>query len=242
MSRRRGVNAQIFKYLYPPTMLLKSKATSSHIQNLSKSSKHSQKPHIEDVEDEEASVLTCHSSDNCNSERLIGLHKSVINPDLIEIFNWFEELEEDGLSDLDEDSDDEDNLDGQGVRNDDMEIREISKLEAFVKALQKAQAVVVESEQEREKGNKWPKQYLGNSDRTKQRCLQNMCVLNKKGYVLIDRWFGKGKSNPANLKVLNKPEYISIDDLESEPEMIPSLPRGVSMLFKEMVSTMNLKD
>jgi hypothetical protein len=69
-----------------------------------------------------------------------------------------------------------------------------------------------------------------------------MCVLKKKGYASINRWFGKGKSDPTITQVLNKPESISIDDSESEsePEMIPSS-REASMLFKEMVSTVDLK-
>jgi hypothetical protein len=168
-EREEGSRCPNIQVLGPSTMPLKSKATRSHIQNLSKSSKHSQKPHVEDVEDEEAPVPTCHPPDGYEGRLIstVGLQEPVINPDLIEIFNWFEELEEDRLPDLDEDSDDEDNLSGQGARDDDMEIKEISKLEAFVEALQKAQAVAVESERKREMGNKWPKRYLGNSDRTK---------------------------------------------------------------------------
>jgi hypothetical protein len=47
------------------------------------------------------------------------------------------------------------------------EIKEISKLEAFMAALQQAQAIATAVEQEREKGKKRPKRYVGNSARTR---------------------------------------------------------------------------
>jgi hypothetical protein len=95
MSRRRVADLPIFR---PSIMPLKSKAARSHIQNLSMSSKQSQKVYMEDVEDEDAPVLPCHLH-NCHSERSIsnlGLQEPVVDPDLVKIFMRFEELGEKG--------------------------------------------------------------------------------------------------------------------------------------------------
>jgi hypothetical protein len=71
---------------------------------------------------------------------------------------------------LDLDKEEEDNEGLTKDVEDDTDIMEISKLEVFVAALEQAQAVATAAEREREKGNKRPKQYAGNSAQTKRWC------------------------------------------------------------------------
>ena len=139
--------------------------------------------------------------------------------DLTEIITCFDNLEND-FPDLydSSDSENEDELD------DDTEIRELSALEHFAETLQKAQEVATAAEREREKENKRPKRYQGNSKRTQQCHDLKHQEFDKEGYISVKEFWAKRQKVNMEPEILvqeekDKPEYVSSDE-EIEIESI----------------------
>ena len=176
-------------------MAWKSKATRSHIQNLSKVSR---KAIVEEVDDdEEPPTQACHA-------------QVLVTKSDLKLIDVITQLDIEMFPDLDND-DGDDGLNGE----DDTEIKELSELEAFMAALQQAQAVATAAEQEREKEKKRPKRYAGNSARTKRQHVQKAREYETKGYPSISKWFGLKKEveNPQEKTIQPNPELLSSDEI-----------------------------
>jgi len=177
-------------------MAQKSKATMSHIQNLSKVFR---KPTVEEVDEEEPPTPVCHA-------------QVLVTESDLELIDVIAQLDIEMFPDLGDDDDDgDDGLNGE----DDTKIKELSKLEAFTTALQQAQAVATAAEWEREKGKKRPKRYAGNSARTKRWHVQKAREYGTKGYSSISKWFGlrKGVENLQEKTIQPNPELLSSDEI-----------------------------
>ena len=135
-------------------MPLKSKAYRARMKNFFPQSKSS--PEVLRESDSSQQLPTTPGPSHARLKDTVSF-----DSDLTEIITCFDNLEND-FPDLydSSDSENEDELD------DDTEIWELSALEHFAETLQKAQEVATTAEREREKENKRPKRYQGNSKRT----------------------------------------------------------------------------
>jgi hypothetical protein len=91
--------------------------------------------------------------------------------------------------------------------------------------LQKAHDAATAAERKRQKGNKRPKRYLGNSKRT-QRCHElNRKELEKKGFTSVIQWLSAAQKEKRDGSVSAEcsssqaePDYVSSDQ-ESDDEV-----------------------
>jgi hypothetical protein len=120
----------------------KSKATKTRVQNLYR------KPTVKEVDNKKPQT-------RCNQVQV-----TVPTADL-DLDDIIAQLSIETFLELDEEEEDDEGLTKDA--EDDTDIMEISKLEVFAAALEQAQAVATAAEREREKGNKRPKWYAGNS-------------------------------------------------------------------------------
>jgi hypothetical protein len=178
----------------------KPAALRSRIQNLGPNAQKQPPATVEDIEDE--------GDQFCNNP---GPASSSLPPEIPEeemfeedfiidkvdgsltLVGFLGDFEEEPLPDLapDPDSDDEDEDEDE---EDNHDIKELSDLEEFTRVLAEAQRIAIEAEDERLKGTGRPKQYLGNSARTKRRYQQINRDLEKKGYLSVKAWFEKAKA------------------------------------------------
>jgi hypothetical protein len=196
-------------------MPLKSKAYRARMKNLFLQSKSSPEVLRESDSSQQLPTTPC----------LSHARKDTVSfdSDLTEIITCFDNLEND-LPDLydSSDSENEDELD------DDTEIRELSALEHFAETLQKAQEVATAAEREREKENKRPKRYQGNSKRTRRRHDLKHREFDKEGYILVKEFWEKRRKVNIDPEIpvqeeKDKPEYVSSDEeieIESSTETV----------------------
>jgi hypothetical protein len=135
----------------------KSKAAKSRIENLGSKAQKKPSVTIEDVPDEDDFNCKPASLDLAQSDE--GMYEEDGSLTLVGFLNDFgEEHLPDLAHDLDSDDENDENL-----RDNYLEIEELSDLEQFSRILSEAQRIAVEAEDERLNENRRPKKYLKNS-------------------------------------------------------------------------------
>lgn len=195
----------------------KSKATKTRVQNLS------EKPTVDDKEPPTRVQVTVPTTD-------------------LDLDDIIAQLSIETLLDLDEDEEDDEGLTKDA--EDDADIMEISKLEVFAAALEQAQAVATAAEREREKGNKRPKRYAGNSARTKRWHVQKAREFAKNGYPSISRWLRSRKGlgmETIQERAIQSNSEVNTTDSDDKVEFVEILQDSSQLDRRNMVSTIALE-
>jgi hypothetical protein len=148
---------------------------------------------IEDVEDEgDFNPLPASIDQRQSDSENLGEAYTIDEDGSLTFVGFLKDLEDEPLPDFTSDSQSDDEEEDQ--EEDNTEIEKISDLDRFSQVLAEAQRIAVEVEDQRLKENNRPKQYLGNSARTKRRQRQIGKDLEKKGYHSIKTWFAKANT------------------------------------------------
>lgn len=179
-----------------------------------------QKATVEEVEDED--TPRCHPHNESPLE----------DPEIVEIINEFVHIQEDGFIGYDPELEDDELEDDEDDPDPLIEIQELTDLEVFTQTLQKAHDAATAAEHERQKGNKRPKRYLGNSKRTRRRHKLNQKELEKKGFTSVIQWLSAAQKEKRDGSVSAEcsssqaePDYVSSDQ-ESDDEVRDIIEKG----------------